>query len=298
MLTKSQLRDKYLNPKKKRKRTRKVKKAKSKVIDMQDQDYLADLEKGLDEETFLEDEKPVFVETEESQKLSVKEKEAALEKIYGKTIKKSKREGKKTGKWVSLQESSKMEEEKIVEEESSEEQEVDSSSSEEEGLGVRHDSSDSEDEEDENEVKMEKEERAKMFKDDINRALGLGKGVDIDTESEDDDDSDLDSGSSEEKDALAEKLEELKAKDKVLKELAKEFKNAATIFRDQEGKKMKIEDFEAAKKKKLEQLNRAMVSQSDFEIFVQYKLPNPLPSSNTGKEVTSSSKTRRSRSSY
>lgn len=264
MLSKSQLKNKYLNPKKKKKRTKKIKKAKSRVIDLQDQDYLANLEKGLNEETFLEDEKPVFVETEESQKLSAKEKEAALEKIYGKKIKKSKNEGRKTGKWVSLKASVETREEEMEEEEpqesSSDEQEVDSSSSEEEGLGVRHDSSDSELEEDENEAKMEKEERAKMFKDDMNRALGLGKGVDIDTESEEDDDSDLDSGSSEEKDALAEKLDELKAKDKVLKELAKEFKNAATIFRDQEGKKMKIEDFEAAKKKKLEKLNQAMVS--------------------------------------
>lgn len=264
MLSKSKLKDKYLKVKKKKKRNKKVKKAKSRIIDLQDQDYFQTLENRLDEgeAEFMEDEKPVFVETEESRKLTKKEKESALEKIYGKEIKKSKKDLKNkntAGKWINLKNSKQEKIEKEENSDSADDSEVESTSSEEEGLDIRHDSSDSDLEEDQNELKLEKSEREKNFKEKISNALGLGGGVDIDTESEDE--SDLDSGSSdEEKDGLAMKLEELKEKDKVMKELAKEFKNAATAFRDKTGKKMSLDEFEAAKKKKLEKLNEAMVS--------------------------------------
>lgn len=263
MKSKTELKNKYLNPKKKKKRNNKIKEAKSKIIDLQDQDYMNNLEKALEAGTeYLEDEKPVFVETEESRKLSKKEKDEALEKIYGKKIQKSKQRNQ-SGKWVNIKTSNtdnmEIEEENEEEEKMKEESiEEETSSSEEEGLNIRHDSSDSEIEEDPEEAQLDKEEREKRFKENMNRALGMGKGVEIDTETEESD-SDLDSGSSEEKDALAEKLEQLKEKDKIMRELAKEFKNAATIFRDQEGKKMSVEEFEAAKKQKLEKLNQSMV---------------------------------------
>lgn len=84
---------------------------------------------------------------------------------------------------------------------------------------------------------------------------------------DEDSDSDLDSGSDlaankefNPQASLAQKLDELKQKDALMKQMAEQYKNAATVIRDKEGKKMKIEDLQANKQKKLEELNKALVS--------------------------------------
>ena len=85
-------------------------------------------------------------------------------------------------------------------------------------------------------------------------------------ESDDQEDSDLDSGSEDKtvkninEISLAERLEELKKKDELMKKMAEKYKNAATVLRDQDGKKLDIEDLQASKQKKLEELNKAMVN--------------------------------------
>lgn len=46
----------------------------------------------------------------------------------------------------------------------------------------------------------------------------------------------------------------------MLKQMAEQYKNAATVIRDKEGRKMNIEDLQINKQKKLEELNKALVS--------------------------------------
>lgn len=254
-----------------------------------------------DFENMDEDEKPIFVETEESRKLTTEEKSKALKQIYGD----SDEEGKinKSGKWVPVAEEEDppvtdtttkklksgtgvFEEDKIQrnyqnspspvqsdEDSDQDSSEEDDSSSEEEER-VRHDSTDEEG--DEEQIQLERGEREKLFKKKINAALGMEiksqtaseKSSDSDIDSSDDD-SDLDSGSDDDDEGkhqsaeatLAERLEQLKKKDEMMKKMAEQYKNAATVIRDQDGKKMEIKDLQASKEKKLEELNKAMLRQ-------------------------------------
>lgn len=50
--------------------------------------------------------------------------------------------------------------------------------------------------------------------------------------------------------------------------MAEQYKNAATVIRDKEGKKMKIEDLQIHKQKKLEELNKALVHISHSKLII------------------------------
>lgn len=302
---------KYLglkNPtKKKRKKKKKVTKKVQYSSGIIDQDELNDNldmlgkrhtgEPTLELEDFEnmdEDEKPVFVETEESMKLTNEEKQKALRQIYGDSEedRKKAKEEHKAGKWKTVKQGDStqkklktgtFEEDKLGNENESpspsqqdssndiEDDEDDTSSSEEER--VRHDSSDEEG--DEEQIQLERSEREKLFKKKINAALGMDiksatasekSDTDSDMDTSSDEDSDLDSGSDEGKPmtaeaTLAQRLEELKQKDELMKKMAEKYKNAATVIRGEDGKKLGIKDLQASKEKKLAELNKAMLRQ-------------------------------------
>ena len=149
--------------------------------------------------------------------------------------------------------------------------EEDSSSSESKQPRKRHDSSDSDMEIDSQELKLERTEREKAFKNQLATALG------VEPRDSEESDSDISVKSDAKEannnpDAADEllykvtnnkaKLEEIKKKERMMNELAEQYKNATTVIRGVDGQAIDIKDMKESKEARLKELNEKNVSVS------------------------------------
>lgn len=272
MKSKKELLNKYLlGPKKKGQK----KKEDSRVLDAADDEIEKYDQKSQSEEDGS-DELPVFVETEESRKIHPDDKKRAMELLTAKNAK-PKATGavlSSSGKW--LEEEKEIgalgkRAEREVAEVGKRDSEEDSSSSESKQPRKRHDSSDSDMEIDSQELKLERTEREKAFKNQLATALGVEPRDSEESDSDISVKSDAKEANNNQ-DAADEllykvtnnkaKLEEIKKKERMMNELAEQYKNATTVIRGVDGQAIDIKDMKESKEARLKELNEKNVSVS------------------------------------
>lgn len=228
---------------------------------MRRMDMYEDFQYNSDED----ENRPVFVETEESLRLKPSEKVMLLNSIY--PNKKSGKPQKTRQIWETIQEgtikpnidkkpgSSSESSKSDNKSESSDNSDSDSDNSQEK-LGkrgrIRHDSSDSDISIDQNEIEQQKENREHNFKKKMVKALGIQE----DTKKDDSDISIQEDQDSQQEDENYKKIQEAKQAE-LLNEAALEYQFAEQINRGKDGQQVDIQDLLASKLKKLEDINKA-----------------------------------------